>query len=75
MAQRPVGFPSGSSSRESTCSAGDTGDLVLIPGLGRSPEAGNGNPPQYSCLDNPMDRVARWATVHRVTKSQTWLSD
>ena len=51
------------------------GDLGLIPGSGRSPEEENGNPLQYSCLENPMDRGAWWATVHRVTKSRTWLSD
>ena len=47
------------------------GDAGLIPGLGRSPEKGNGNPFQYSCLENSMGRGAWWATVHRVTKSQT----
>ena len=46
-----------------------------IPGSGRSPGGGNGNPLQYSCLENPMDRGAWWATVHRVAKSQTPLSD
>ena len=46
---------------ESTCHAGDVG---LVPGLGRSPGEGNGNPLQYSCLENPMDRGAWWATVH-----------
>ena len=46
-----------------------------IPGSGRSPGEGNGNPLQYSCLGNPMDRAAWWATVHGVTKSQTRLSD
>ena len=51
------------------------GDLNLIPGLGKSPGEGNGNPLHYSCLGNPMDRQAWWATVHRVTKSQTWLSN
>ena len=51
------------------------GDLGLIPGLGRSPGEGNGNPLQYSCLENPMDRGAWWATVHRVAKSQTRLSN
>ena len=51
------------------------GDLGSIPGLGRSPGEGNGNPLQYSCLENPMDRGAWWATVHGVTKSQTRLSD
>ena len=47
--------------------------MGLIPGLGRSPEKGNGNLLQYSCLENPMDRGAWWATVHRVTKSWTCL--
>ena len=51
--------------------AGDTGDSGSITGLGRSPEEGNGNPPQYSCLENRMDRGARWATVHGVAKSRT----
>ena len=46
-------------------------DLGLIPGLGRSPGEGNGNPFQYSCLENPMDRGAWQATVHEVAKSQT----
>ena len=52
--------------------AGDVRDASLIPGLGRSPGGGHGNPLQYSCLGNPMDRGA-WRAVHRVTKSQTWL--
>ena len=52
---------------------GDTGDVGLIPGS-RSPGEGNGNPFQYSCLENPLDRGAWRATVHRVTKSQTRLS-
>ena len=60
-----------SSSKESTCNAGDTGDLGLIIGSGRSPGTGNGNPLQYSCLENTMDRGAWWAVIHRVTKSQT----
>ena len=51
--------------------AGDVRDLDLIPASGRSPEEGHGNPLQYSCLENPMDRGAWWATVYRVTKSQT----
>ena len=55
--------------------AGDTRDVSLIPGLGRSPGKGNGNPPQYSCLENPTDRGAWRATAHGVTKSQTQLSD
>ena len=51
------------------------GDPGLIPGSGRSPEEGNGNPLQYSCLENSMDGGAWWATVHGVAKSRTWLSD
>ena len=53
--------------------AGDVRDAGLIPGSGRSPGGGHGNPLQYSCLENPMDREAWWATVHRVTKSWTRL--
>ena len=53
--------------------AGDIRDVGLIPGLGRSPGGGHGNPLQYSCLENPMDRETWWATVHRVTKSWTQL--
>ena len=59
--------------KESPCNAGATGDGDSIPGLGRSPGGGNGNPHQYSCLENPVDRGAWWATVHGVAKSQTWL--
>ena len=51
--------------------AGHTGDSGSIPGLERSPGEGNGNPFQCSCLENPMDREARWATVGGVTKSRT----
>ena len=54
--------------------AGVTGDTGSIPGLGRSPGEGNGNPLQYSCLNNPMDKGEWWATVHGVTKNQTRLS-
>ena len=53
--------------------AGDQRDVGSNPGSGRSPGEGNGNPLQYSCLENPMDRGAWWATVHGVTKSQTRL--
>ena len=49
--------------------AGDVRDVGLIPGSGRSPGEGHGKPLQYSCLENPMDRGAWWATVHRVAKS------
>ena len=52
-------------------SAGVSRDICLIPGLGRSPRVGNGNPLQYSCLGNPIDIGAWWATVHGVAKSQT----
>ena len=55
--------------------ARDERDTSLIPGSGRSPGKGNGNPLQYSCLKNLMDRGAWWATVQRVTKGQTQLSD
>ena len=65
-------LPYSSDDKESACNAGDLG---LIPGSGRSPGEGNGNPLQYSCLENPIDRGAWWATVHGVTKSQTRLSD
>ena len=58
--------------KASACNAGDVGS---IPGSGRSPGEGNGNPLQYSCHENPMDRGAWWATVHGVAKSQTRLSD
>ena len=66
-------LPWWSSCKEPICNAGTTGDTGSIPGLGRPPGRGNGNPLQYSCLENPMDRGAWQATVHRVTKSQTWL--
>ena len=66
--------PNDSSGKESACNAGDTGYSSLIPGLGRSPREANGNPFQYSCLKNPMDRGAWWSAVHRVTKSQVPLS-
>ena len=65
-------FPGGSEVKASACNAGDLGS---IPGLGRSPGEGNGNPLQYSCLENPMDRGVWWATVHEVAKSRTRLSD
>ena len=54
--------------------AGDARDMGLIPGLGRSPGVGNGNPLQYSGLENPMDRGAWWATVHSIAKNWTQLS-
>ena len=65
-----MGFPGGLVCKELACSAGDLGDAGLILGLERSPGEGNGNPPQYSCLGNPMDRGAWRATCvqHFVTK-------
>ena len=66
------GFPGGSNGKESAC---NVGDLRSIPGSGQSPGEGNDYPLQYSCLENSMDRGAWQATVHRVTKSRTQLSD
>ena len=63
-----LGFPSGSGSKESACNPGYLGS---IPELGRSPGEGNGYPPQYSCLENPMDRGNWQAVVHGVTESDT----
>ena len=65
-----LGFPRGASGNPPV-NAEDIRDVGLIPVLGRSPGGGQGNPLQYSCLENPMDRGAWWATVHRVTKSWT----
>ena len=66
-----LGFPDGSAGKESTCNVGDQGS---IPGLGRFPGGGHGNPLQYSGLENPMDTGAWQTTVHGVTKSCTQLS-
>ena len=66
------GFPGVSDSKESACNSGDPS---WIPGLGRSPRDGHGNPLQYSCLENFTDREAWQATVHGVTKDQTGLSN
>ena len=67
-----MGFPHSSVGKGHACNAGDLG---LIPGLERCPREGNGNPLQYSCLENPLDRGAWQATVHGVAKSQTQLSN
>ena len=67
-----LGFPGGSDDKESAC---NMGDLTSIPGSGRSPGDGNGKLLQYPCLENSMDRGAWQATVHRVAKSEIWLSD
>ena len=61
----PEGFTGASDSKEPACNAGD---LSLIPGLGRSPGEREGNPLQFSCLENSMDRGASWATVHGVAR-------
>ena len=66
-----LGFSGGSVVKNLSSNVGDVG---LIPGLGRFPGRGNGSPFQYSCLENPIDRGGRQAMVHRVAKSQTWLS-
>ena len=68
-------YPGGSDGKESACNAGATGDTGLIPGSGRSPGEGNGNPLQYSCLKNPMNRRAWKATVYGVLKSSKKLSN
>ena len=66
------GFPGGSDGKEPACSLADPG---WIPRLGRSPGEGNGSPLQYSCLENPVDRGACWATIHGVTKSRAQMSN
>ena len=70
-----MGFPGGPDGKEFACSVRATGDRGSVPGLGRSPGEGNGNPLEYSCLENPTDRGAWQATVHGVAMSQTRLSD
>ena len=70
-----LGFPGGSGVRNPPASAGGVKDAGLIPGSGRCPGGGNGNPLQYPCLENPTDRGAWRATVRGVTQSQTRLSD
>ena len=67
-----MGFPGGSDGKESAC---NVGDLALIPGSGRSPGEGTGDPLQYSSLENSIDKGAWWATVHGVTKKWTQMSD
>ena len=70
-----LGLPRWLSGKESACNAGNARDAGSIPGSGRSPEGGNGNPLQYSCMENPMDRGAWQATVHRAAKSRTLMSN
>ena len=69
------GFLGGSMVKNLPVNGGDTGDVGSIPGLERSPGGGNGNPLQYSCLENSMDRKVWQAIVHRVPNSWTQLSD
>ena len=66
-------FPACANGKESTCQCRRLRDMGSIPGSGRSPGGGHGNPFQYSCLENAMDRGTWWATVHRIAKSQTQL--
>ena len=66
-----MGFPGGTVVQNPPAKTGNGRDIGSIPGLGRSPGIGNGNPLQYYCLENSMDRGAWWATVHGVAKSQT----
>ena len=63
-----MGFPGGSVGKETAYSPGDARDMGSIPGMGSSPGGGHGNPLQYSCLENPMDRGAWWATDHRLQR-------
>ena len=69
------GIPGGTEVKNLPANAGDTGNLGSIPGWGRSLGRGNGNPLQYSCLENPMDRKAWWIAVHVVSKSWKQLSE
>ena len=69
-----MGFPGGSAGKEPACQCRRPKRQGLIPVLERSPREGNGDPLQYSCLENSMDRGAWWATVHGVTQTQTRLS-
>ena len=66
-----LAFPDGSVVKNPRVNTGDAGDTGSIPGSRRSPGEGNGNPLQYSCLENPMDREDWWAAVHGVAKSDT----
>ena len=70
-----MGFLGGSVGKNLPASTGDAGDVGSVPGLERSPGEGNGSPFQYSCLENPMDRGAWWATVRVVAESWTRLSN
>ena len=64
-----LGFPGGTSVKNPPANAGDMRNMGSIPGSGRFPGGGHGNPLQYCCLENPMDKRSWWATVHSVAKS------
>ena len=66
-----MGFPGGAHGKETSCNAENVRDMGLIPGLGRSPGGGHGNPLQKSCLEKPMGRGAWWTIVHGVAQSDT----
>ena len=69
-----MGFPGGAVVKNQPANAGDARDMGSIPESGKSPAVGNGNPLQYSCLENSLDRGAWWATVHGLEQSWTRLS-
>ena len=69
-----LSFPGGTGVKNMPANAEDSGDVSSVSGSGSSPRGGNGNLLQYSCLENSMERASWWATVYRVTKSQTRLS-
>ena len=73
--EKNIGFPGGTSGKEPHANAGDVRDEDSIPGSGRSPGGSHGNPLQYSCLENPMDRGAWWATIHGLAKSRSQLKE
>ena len=73
--QLTLGFPGGTVVKRQPVNGGDARDWGLTPGWGRFPGEGNGNPLQYSCLENFMDRGALWAIGYRIAKDQTWLSE
>ena len=68
-----TGFPGSTSGKEPDLPTGNARDMGLTPGSERVPGEGHGNPAQYSCFENPMDRGDWWATVHGITQSQTQL--
>ena len=73
LGSSPLLFLGGASGKEPACNVGDIRDTDSIPGSGRFPGERYGNPLQYSCLENPMERGAWWTTVHEIAKSRTQL--